>query len=354
MPPKGIVVLAGADANASPHPRGRVAALEHVGNRPIVHYVIDSLFAAGVREIVVVSPAEVAPEVSDCVAAHERAHEFIARFAVQLPPLDLTSALSAAAPLIGMAPCIVHLANGLVADPLAPFCDQLRDGVPDVGLLVHHDGKPGEQFSVATQRLLHIAALHARSPLGMAGVWFFGEGALTEVIGAPWRYGSEVDLAEVSERIAAVDGRLQVRQVDAWCGYAGDALELLELNRMALDSLKPELHQARNNGNRIEGRVKIDVTATVSSSVVIGPTVIGPGAHIADSYIGPYTSVGTGVRIEGAEIERSIISPGASVMHVGGRLVSSVVGRDARVFRDFSLPRAMRLHLSDGAEVALC
>jgi hypothetical protein len=41
-------------------------------------------------------------------------------------------------------------------------------------------------------------------------------------------------------------------------------------------------------------------------------------------------------------------------MHVGGRLVASVVGRDARVFRDFSLPRALRLRVGDGTEVALC
>lgn len=40
--------------------------------------------------------------------------------------------------------------------------------------------------------------------------------------------------------------------------------------------------------------------------------------------------------------------------HVGGRLVASVVGRDARVFRDFSLPRALRLRVGDGTEAALC
>jgi hypothetical protein len=31
-----------------------------------------------------------------------------------------------------------------------------------------------------------------------------------------------------------------------------------------------------------------------------------------------------------------------------------VVGREARVFRDFSMPRAMRLQVGDGDEVALC
>ena len=98
----------------------------------------------------------------------------------------------------------------------------------------------------------------------------------------------------------------------------------------------------------------IHETATVSTSVLVGPVVVGEGAEVTNSYIGPYTSIGAGAQIEGVEIERSIISPNARVMHVGARLVSSLVGRDAHVFRDFSLPRAMRLRVGEGDEVALC
>jgi hypothetical protein len=58
--------------------------------------------------------------------------------------------------------------------------------------------------------------------------------------------------------------------------------------------------------------------------------------------------------MDGAEIERSIVLAGASILHVGGRLVASVVGRDARIFRDFAMPRAMRLQVGDGDEIALC
>jgi glucose-1-phosphate thymidylyltransferase len=100
--------------------------------------------------------------------------------------------------------------------------------------------------------------------------------------------------------------------------------------------------------------VLIDRTATVRSSMVTGPAVIGPHATVVDAYLGPYTSIGAGARVEGAEIERSIVAPGASVMHIGGRLVSSLVGRDARIYRDFSLPRALRLWVGEGDEVALC
>lgn len=163
----------------------------------------------------------------------------------------------------------------------------------------------------------------------------------------------QVDLTAVADHIAEAGGTLQVRLVDAWRHYTGDALDLLELNRAVLDELRTNLTRPSNNGNRIEGRVLIHESASVRASVIVGPAVIGPGAQITDAYIGPYTSIGAGARVEGAEIERSIILPGASITHVGGRLIASVVGRNARIFRDFSLPRALRMRVSEGDEVAL-
>lgn len=98
----------------------------------------------------------------------------------------------------------------------------------------------------------------------------------------------------------------------------------------------------------------IDKRAFVRESVLVGPVVIGPDARMSEAYIGPYAAVGAGARIEGADIERSIISSGASVLHFGRRLTASVVGCDARVYHDFSLPRALRLRVGDAAQVGLC
>jgi glucose-1-phosphate thymidylyltransferase len=276
-------------------------------------------------------------------------------YVAQQDPVDLVAALGLAAPIVGNAPCIVHVANGLLADPLLPLVGRLRGDSPDVMLVLHQGSRPDDQLSLATQELLRVAALDPkRDALGMAGVCLFGRDALRQASAAPWRTGSEFDLTTVSDRITAAGGAFGVLPVNAWRRYAGDPLDLLELNRIALDRLDAEPHRPSNNGTRIEGRVWIHQSALVDASVIVGPTIIGRDARLADAYIGPYTSIGANARIEGAEIERSIVADGASITHVGGRIVSSVVGRNARIFRDFSLPRAMRLRVGDGTEVALC
>jgi len=255
--------------------------------------------------------------------------------------------------VLGDDPCIVHRATGLLDEPLARFVPRLRDA-PDALVIAHQAASPDEHLSAATQDMLHLAEFNADHALGMAGVWLFGPRAMPVVASSPWPLGGDVDLTRLGRRIATAGGALHVELAETWRQYRGDPLELLELNRIVLDRLDSGLRRPTSNGNRIEGRVWIHEAASVHASVIVGPTVIGPGARIADSYIGPYTSIGERACVEGAEVERSIISAGASVRHVGGRLVASVVGRDARVFRDFSLPRALRLRVGEGTEVALC
>jgi glucose-1-phosphate thymidylyltransferase len=158
----------------------------------------------------------------------------------------------------------------------------------------------------------------------------------------------------VAKRLAGEGGRIQVRVVGTWRGFAGEAVDLLDMNRVALEALADGVSPLETDGNRFEGPVHIDASASVSSSVICGPAVIGAGARVIDSYIGPHTSIGERAHVEGAEIERSIVLAGASIQYVSGRMVASIVGRDARVFRDFSVPRAIRLRVGEGDEVALC
>jgi glucose-1-phosphate thymidylyltransferase len=329
--------------------------LGHVANQPIAHHVLDVLKCAGVQDVIVASSAEHSSAVRKCCEKSAQGGGIRLTYVAQPGPLDLAGAFRLAAPKVGSAPCIVHVASGLLDEPLNPFLKSGESQAPDVVVFAHQRPAPDGHLSAATQDMLHLAELDPQvAGLGIAGVWLFGRHALQRVAGADWNGDGEVDLTRIVESITAAGGNLRMVRARAWCRYAGDPRDLLELNRTALERLQSDLQLPRNNGNRIEGRVQIDERASVRASVIVGPTVIGPGARISDAYIGPYTSIGPGARVEGVEIEGSIVSAGASIMHVGGRMVASVVGENARVFRDFSLPRGLRLRVGQGNEVALC
>jgi glucose-1-phosphate thymidylyltransferase len=330
------------------------AGLQRVANRPIVCHALDRLRDAGVREVALVAPVEASPEMQACVAA-----EGPTEVRSQCFPYEhdaYPDALEAAIGFLGEAPCIVHPPDGLLVKPLESFIELLSADAPDLVVLVREGPGEIDSIGLAPRRLLRLAnnCTTAGAGLGLSGVCIFGVGALRRAQETGWRPERESGLVAVAEKLVEDGGSLQIGYVDSWLRYTGRAADLLDMNRVVLGELTSQLEQIPGDHNRIEGPVSVHPSACVQSSVIIGPAIIGPGALVVESYIGPYTSIGAHAHIEGAEVERSIILAGASIMHVGGRLVASVVGREARVARDFSLPRAMRLNVGDGGEVVLC
>jgi glucose-1-phosphate thymidylyltransferase len=320
----------------------QIPALEPVANRPIVQHVLDSMRNAGVEDVVVAGSADVLIDVRACLANY-RSGPMRLDYAVSGADCDVLGSLRAAAPLVGAAPCIVHVADGLLDEPLASYAQALGEQSLDLILLFpsRPSGEP------------ETAAPTEPSLLCDAGVGVFGPGAFRHALQSKSQHPNW-GLGELAQRLSGDGRHVEVRMADGWRRYRGNPKDLLDINRVALDLLAPHLRPSNGAQNRFEGRVQIDPTAIVTTSVIVGPVVIGEGAEITNAYVGPYTSIGAGAVIEGVEIERSIISPGARVMHVGARVVSSLVGRGAHVFRDFSLPRAMRLQVAEGDEVALC
>ena len=323
MPVKGLIL-----AN---HGSG---ALLEVANRPILHHALDAMNAAGVREVGVLGPA--------LTEASVRASGTELRGVSYLPAPrhpGVAAALLAAEPFVDGSALFVQQGDGLLVDDLGGLVGGIERDGQDALILVHRRERPHRGDGPSSRRT------------DVAGAQLFGARFLDVARGALERHRESADLAPVLADVRRSGGRVETRLVDGWRAYEGDPDELLALNRQVLDRLlggSVDLPDCR-----VQGRIVVDPTASVHDTVIHGPAVIGPGCTLAGAFIGPYSAIGRGVRIEGAEIEDSIVLPGASIMHIGGRISASVVGRNARIFRDFTLPRALRLQVGDGARVAL-
>ena len=148
-------------------------------------------------------------------------------------------------------------------------------------------------------------------------------------------------------------GRLATRIVNGAWKYTGEVDGLLAANRMVLDTIEPDLAGCDLSQARIEGRVQVHPTAVIERSTIRGPAVIGPRAVLQDAFVGPYSAVGSEVRLEGAELEHSIVLDHAVIRHIGHRLEDSLVGSGATVTRDFAFPSGLRLRVGHRAEVLL-
>jgi glucose-1-phosphate thymidylyltransferase len=105
-------------------------------------------------------------------------------------------------------------------------------------------------------------------------------------------------------------------------------------------------------GCELIGRVVIEDGAEVTASRIVGPVIIGAGSRVADSYIGPFTSVAEDCAIDDSEIEYSIVLRGASIRGVR-RIEASIIGRDVEVTPAPRVPKAHRLILGDHSKVQI-
>lgn len=322
----------------------RVGALEHIANRPIVEHVLDDLVLAGVDALILAGPSETLLDVRPFLRPYESGFGQI-EYVPAATGTRLSSTLARVAERVGDAACIVGPADGLMSDPLP--VPPRRDGQRSDLVLVVGQKAPSEADCEGGDARRARGHSQPRASIGM-----FGPGALRR-IGPLFEDSPVDDLLALSHRLAAVGGIVELRQVPGLRRYTGHGEDLLELNRVVLDRLVTGVPAAVGEANTVDGRVLVDPDALVTDSVLVGPCVIGAGAVIRSAYVGPYTSVGARAHVEGSEVERSIIASEACLLHVGTRIVSSVLGPRARVCRDFGLPRGLRLHVSEGAEIAL-
>jgi glucose-1-phosphate thymidylyltransferase len=144
-----------------------------------------------------------------------------------------------------------------------------------------------------------------------------------------------------------------VQSVDGCLPCHGDLDALLDCNRRMLEQLDGDAAGALLEDCEVQGHVIVHPSAEVRRSTLRGPLIVGPGARLTDAYVGPYSSIGANVTIEGAEIEHSIVLPGAELAFVGTRIESSVIGEGARIARAFRKPSSLRMSIGNGAEVLL-
>lgn len=337
----------------------RSGSLLHVANRGIVCHAVDTLLKAGIADVAVLTPPSLAAQTERCL--HEAGLVRV-RVLAHDAELDPAPTLEAIADLAGGRTTVMLRADGLLDSPPQLRLDLLGKGMQALLLIAEQAQRPSQSSkrpppytSSQEQDDPHPAvAERSRIPTDEGIVCALAAGVL-ERLAHSRRTVSALRLAELTQALDGEEhGRVEVRPLQAWHACTGEADDLLHLNRLALRRIETVLTQEQRECNRLEGAVHIATSATVSSCVICGPAIIGAEAIVSDSYIGPYTSIGRRSRLEGAEIERSIVLEGASLLHLGQRLRASVVGRDAKVFRDFSLPSAMRLQICDADRIAFC
>src|SRR2546421_3731763 len=332
---KGLILSGGTGTRLRPITHTSAKQLVPVANKPVLFYGIESLAAAGIRDLGIIIAPETGGEIRDAAGDGERFGVSIT-YIEQDEPRGLAHAVLTAEEFIGASPFVMYLGDNLLRDGIVELVDQFRTQTPDALILLTHVPDP-ENYGVAELDGDRVARLVEKpkepsSDLALVGVYMFTPPIFdaARAIEPSWR--GELEVTDAIQGLIDSGRTVDPHIVRGWWKDTGQVQDMLDANRLILDDLDERI-EGELIDSRVEGRVVIELGVTLERSTVRGPAIIGRGSRIANAYIGPYTAIAEDVTIDGAELEYSIVMEGSSSRDLAGRLRASLIRRNVKIAR---------------------
>ncbi|WP_448316950.1 glucose-1-phosphate thymidylyltransferase [Streptomyces sp. CO7] len=354
---KALVLSGGAGTRLRPITHTSAKQLVPVANKPVLFYGLESIADAGITEVGMIV-GETADEIRAAVGDGSR-FGLQVTYIPQEKPLGLAHAVLIARDFLGEDDFVMYLGDNFIVGGITDIVDDFRASRPDAQILLTKVPDP-RAFGVAVLDAEgQVVALEEKperpaSDLALVGVYLFTPRIHQAVRSIEPSRRGELEITHAIQRL--IDDRAAVRStvIQGYWKDTGNVVDMLEVNRMVLESLEPRNDGEVDEESETVGRVVIEEGARVTRSRIVGPAVIGAGTLVDDSYVGPFTSVGENCTVSGSELEFSIVLRDATIEGVG-RIESSLIGRHAEVTTQSApgVPSAHRLVLGDHSKVRI-
>jgi len=258
---------------------------------------------------------------------------------------------------IGDQPFVVYLGDNLLNKGIGRFVDEFNRERPAAQILLARVPDP-QMFGVAELADGRVVRLvekpkEPRSDLALVGVYMFSPAVFDAVRAISPSFRNELEITDAIQTL--IDRGLEVRPhiVDGWWKDTGKLEDMLEANRLILDTLERRIEGSVDAASRVEGKVVVEAGAVIEQSVVRGPVIIGARARIVQAYVGPFTSIMNDAEVRESEIEHSIVLEGSSISNLATRVEDSLIGKNVKIYRLPVKPSAYRFMLGDNSEVGI-
>ena len=353
---KGLILSGGRGTRLRPITFTSAKQLVPVANKPVLFYGIEAMAEAGIREVGIIIAPETGDEIREVTGDGSQFGVEIT-YILQDEPAGLAHAVLTAEPFLGASPFVMYLGDNLLQGGMEDLVQEFRSQAPEALILLTPVPDP-QNYGVAelgsdgsVVRLVEKPPEPA-TDLALVGVYMFTPRIHEAAKAIEPSPRGELEITDAIQWLVDNDHRVEPHVVRGWWKDTGRLDDMLEANRLILDTLERRI-DGEVDSAQIDGRVVVEAGARLERATVRGPAIIGSGAVVRDAYIGPYTAVGRNCVIEGAEVEHSILLEGSSVRNLDGRMESSLLGRDVAISRGHGQPRAYRFMVGDKSEIGI-
>jgi glucose-1-phosphate thymidylyltransferase len=350
---KALILAGGRGTRLRPITHTNAKQLVPVANKPILFFAIEAIRDAGITDIGVIvgdTEAEIRAAVGDGKALGVRA-----TYIRQDEPLGLAHAVKIAEPFLGEDSFVMFLGDNFIKDGITSLVREFEREKPSSQILLARVPNPSS-FGVAEIVDGRVVALEEKpakpkSDYALVGVYMFDRSIFEAVNAIRPSARGELEITDAIQYLIRQGKDVRSHIIKGWWKDTGKLEDVLEANRVALSGLDRDVRGTVDERTRVIGDVVVEEGAVIRNSELRGPLIIGANTVVADSYVGPFTSISRDCRIEGAEIEFSIVLEESRIGSLGRRIEGSLIGRNVTIARGVVLPRAYRFMVGDSSEI---
>jgi glucose-1-phosphate thymidylyltransferase len=304
-----------------------------VANKAVLFYGLEAIRDTGITDVGIVV-GDTAEAIKSAVGDGS-AFGLSITYIRQTAPLGLAHAVLVSREFLGDDDFVMYLGDNFIVGGITPLVEEFRLEGPDAQIMLTQVPDPREFGVAELDDNGQVIGLEEKPPqpksnLALVGVYIFGPSVHEAIRNLKPSWRGEL---EITEAIKWLIGHGHMVRSSVIAGYwkdTGNVADMLEVNRMVLETAEPRQDGTVDAGSEIIGRVVIDSDAQVSGSRIVGPVIIGARTKVTGSYVGPFTAVADDCTIDDSEIEYSIVLTRASIRGVR-RIEASIIGHDAEV-----------------------
>lgn len=357
---KALITAGGRGTRLRPLTHTRNKHLIPIANKPIIHYAIEAVAAAGIREIGISINPDTGADLQEALGSGE-AWGVRLTYIMQEAPLGLAHVLQVAEAFLRGEQFVFYLGDNLIVGGITRFveCFAANGDACHLVLARVHDPQRFGVAEVCDGQVVRVEEkpLQPASDLAVTGIYCYTPTIFEAVHAIRPSARGELEISDAHQYLIGHRHQVGFSEATGWWKDTGKPEDLLEANRVVLDmmlpGLSPEIHGEVDASSDIAGKVLVEAGAAIIASQIRGPAIIGAHTRVQGSYIGPYTSLGAHCLVRNSEVEYSIICPGTQILDAPVRIERSLLGREVVIRRGQTRPSTQKFIIGDQSAIEL-
>ena len=330
---KALVTAGGHGTRLRPITYTQNKHLIPIANKSMLQYALDYLKEAEIYEIGIIINAN--DKSIQNIFGNGEDFGVEITYIEQDQPLGLAHVVKVSQSFIGSDNFIFYLGDNILIGGLKSFINDFKRMKSNCHLVLSQVPNPN-RFGVAeviNDRIVRIKEkpISPKSNLAVTGIYLYDSNIFEAVNSIKPSKRGELEISDAHQFLIENGYDVSYSEITGWWKDTGQPSDLLDANRLVLDNIKEKNDGSVDNLTTLSGEVIIGNNSQIINSKINGPAIIDNDTVIKDSFIGPYTAIGTNCKITSSKVEYSIIMEGCVIDCVDSNIKSSLLGKNVKI-----------------------